>query len=51
MHACLLLLDLLDDEERGVEEPVDAVLQARSLGSAELSRKTAGDTSVITHSG
>lgn len=51
MHACLLLLDLLDDEERGIKESIDAVLQARRLRSAELSRETAGDTSMITQSG
>lgn len=27
VHTCLLLFDLLDDEERGVEESVDTVLQ------------------------
>lgn len=45
VHACLLLLDLLDDEERCVEESVDAVLETGSFGPTELSRQTTGDTS------
>lgn len=45
MHTGLLLLDLLDDEERSVEEPIDAVLETRCFRTAELARQTAGDTS------
>lgn len=36
VHAPLLLLDLLDDEQRRIEEPVHTVFETRSFSSAEL---------------
>ena len=44
VHRRLLLLDLLDDEQRGVEESIDTVLQTRGLSPTELGSDRTGDT-------
>lgn len=43
VHAPLLLLDLLDDEQRRIEEPVHTILETRSFSSAEFRPDRTGD--------
>lgn len=49
VHAGLLLLNLLDDEQGRIQEPIDAVLETRGFRPAELARERSGDASAQCH--
>lgn len=46
VHGSLLLFNLLDDEERRIEEPVHTVFQAGCLASTEFGSDRSSNTAV-----